>query len=877
MDSITIEFIEAMRQADVGPKNPDDIVANDTPAYYDIDGDKKKGRGSYCLADDGDGFGYGWVYSHRTGECVSWHSKAKRGASDAEKAAHRARVAAAKIARDASRDAAYEAACERAAGIWSSAERDGVTGYTTRKDIPLNGARIHNGMVCVPMYRDAKMVGLQFINDDGGKVYLKGTEKKGAYHSMRGPDMSVIRICEGFATGAAIRECWPDNPVIVAFDANNLKPVCQAMAKRYPDAKLVVCGDNDQWRTKPNSDDLENIGQIKAQQAAVAIGGAAVMLPPFPKDDPEQRTDWDDYLREFGVDATRDAMTVPDVDTPAIEMETPFDGDDVLIGDTRQHLDRIRPLGFDEDGRYVFFPVESGRLVTISGTGLGVTNNLLTLVSDINFWQLHYGDTDGKPNWGDIARFASAELINVCHEKGVFRSDDRRGVGAWRDDVGFIVNTGKRIIGDGIDIETSAFEGDKVYESGVGVIDMRARALDDAEAKGLYDLCHSLTWKRPEYAKLLAGWLVVSGVGGALTWRPHIWVTGPSGSGKSTIMDKIIKASVSRVAVIFDGGTTEAAVRKYLGSSSRPFIMDEAESESIKDRANMDAIISLFRKASSGGVTANANGTFNAMSCACFAAINPNVKEVADQARITLLELDKDRSQDRELRYRRILSDISKLIDVDFDKRLFRFAFDNIETLTRNIVTFNAAATSVFGNPRTSDQLAPMLAGAHLLTSRDLISFDDAVDWINADDWEWFASVADENDSEKLVAQIMTSRVSYDTNGMTRTGSIGDLVEIVREDNAGSSDAHKGLKAQGVKIDGDYIMIANNSPNMAKLLRDTPWVPWARTLGDFKGAHNNGNKPVYFMTKYVSKVVAIPIGDAVDVVLSDVGEVELEF
>jgi putative DNA primase/helicase len=875
MNDVVIEFIEAMRNADVGPKNTSDIVASDTPTYYDIDGDKKKGRGSYCLADDGDGFGYGWIYSHKTGECVNWHTKAKRGLSDEDKAAHRARVAAAKIARDASRDAAYAAACDRAAGIWASADRDGVTGYLTSKGVGLNGARVHNGMVCVPMYRDANLVGLQFINDDGGKVFLKDTEKKGAYHSMRGPDMSVIRVCEGFATGAAIRECWPDNPVIVAFDAGNLKPVCVAMAKRYPDAKIVVCGDNDQWRTKPDGTP-ENIGQIKAQQAAVSIGGAAVMLPPFPPDDPEQRTDWHDYLREYGVDATRDAMTVPLVMDVA-PMDTPFDGDDVLVSDTRQHLDRIRPLGFDEEGRYVFFPVESGRLVTISGTGLGSINNLLTLVSDINFWELNYGDLDGKPSWPKIATYASAELINVCHEKGVFRSDDRRGVGAWRDDCGFIVNTGKRIYGDGIDIETSAFEGDKVYESGVGVIDMRAKGLSDGEAQGLYDLCHKLTWKRPEYAKLLAGWLVVSGVGGALTWRPHIWLTGPSGSGKSTIMDKIIKASVARVAVIFDGGTTEAAVRKYLGSSSRPFIMDEAESESIKDRANMDAIISLFRKASSGGVTANANGTFNAMSCACFAAINPNVKEVADQARITLLELDKDRSADREARYRDILVDIAKLIDGDFDKRLFKFAFENIDTLTKNIATFNAAATSVFGNPRTSDQLAPMLAGAYMLTTRDVVTFDKAVDWINADDWEWFASVADENDSEKLVAHIMTSRVSYDTNGVTRTGTIGDLVELVKSGADGGHDAHKGLKATGVKVDGDYILIANTSPNMTRILRDTPWVPWARTLGDFKGSHNADNKAVYFMTKYISKAVAIPIGDARDVVVGDVGDVELDF
>ena len=862
-------FVDNMRHQGVGPSDPSTIICDDTVRRYHVEGDKPNTiNGAYCVKFEANGFGVGWFISHKDGVNHSWHSKATRGISPDERDAHKKSVDDAKKKRDIAIKKSQTDAATRAIETWGKCDRTGTTGYLDRKNIVLNGARIHKGMVAVPMYKNAKMVGIQFIKDDGEKVFMKGVEKAGAYHSIRGQDMSVIRICEGYATGGAIRMVFPDNPVIVAFDSGNLKPVTKAMAKKYPSSQIIICADNDQWRKKQNGD-LENIGMIKAGQAAVSIGGASVKSPPFSSDDPGHHTDWQDYLEIFGLERTRAAMLVEPKPEPE-QVETPLDG---IVSDdcdpaVDSKLDSIRPLGHNK-GIYYFFPRSAGQIIDLSAGSMSKLTNLYQLAPHY-FWETHY-DVDGKGSSSAIAGAAANHLISTCHDIGVFQMDNTRGVGVWIDDGGVVVNTGQKIIGDGINVAPSEFKGAKVYESGARVINMGSDELSKSDATELLGICKSLTWKRPQYSTLLAGWIVVAGIGGCLGWRPHIWLTGPSGSGKSTVMDKIIKRCMNDIAVILDGGTTEAAVRKYLGVSSRPFIMDEAESESVRDRVTMDAIIGLFRKASSGGVIANANSSFNAMSCACFAAINPNVKEVADQARITLIELEKDKSPDRKSKYDDILKRIHGLITPCFHDRLFKLSFSHADILLSNIETFKAAATILFGNSRTADQLAPMIAGAYLLTDRGIIDIESAKAWLQNDDWDWFTSIADDTDSGKIVAHIMTSRISYDSMGMRREGTIGDLIEHVIGGVDGYSDIHKGLRAYGVKVENDFIHIANNSKNMASLLRDTPWVPWARTLGDYPGSSNNGNKPVYFMAGVTSKVTSIPI-DALREVVEPVEE-----
>ena len=85
MEKHLTDFIHAMQSDGVGPHNSADIVADDVLKYYQIAGDKSsQKRGSYCLNVDDD-FAYGFYYDHKQGQCHTFTSKAKRGATDAEK------------------------------------------------------------------------------------------------------------------------------------------------------------------------------------------------------------------------------------------------------------------------------------------------------------------------------------------------------------------------------------------------------------------------------------------------------------------------------------------------------------------------------------------------------------------------------------------------------------------------------------------------------------------------------------------------------------------------------------------------------------------------------------------------------------------------
>jgi hypothetical protein len=75
----------------------------------------------------------------------------------------------------------------------------------------------------------------------------------------------------------------------------------------------------------------------------------------------------------------------------------------------------------------------------------------------------------------------------------------------------------------------------------------------------------------------------------------------------------------------------------------------------------------------------------------------------------------------------------------------------------------------------------------------------------------------------------------------------------------GHDAAVQGLKPYGVKVADDRVLIANQSPQMRKLLNETPWIPWMRTLGDLPGADNYGGKAVYFANGLTSRCMSIPL------------------
>jgi putative DNA primase/helicase len=860
------EFRAAMRDAGLGMASGD-VVADDRIHRYRLEGDKARTtNGAYKLTVHHDGFAVGWFKSWKDGQTIAWHSKTKRGISADDRAMYKARAIEAKRAREAAAvDAHTRAAVKATAMLSGMAKATGAEVYLNRKNIGAHGARVFGNALVVPLMRDGNVVGLQFIQPDGTKRFMTDSDVAGSYFSIakRGDDLGTIAIVEGFATGASVREAmgWP---VIVAFNAGNLKAVAVAMRGKYPDARIVICADNDQWTVVGGKS--VNPGIDAANAAAVAIGGAQVVWPVVDADDTHKRTDWNDIHCSDGIDAVRDGLNA----APVVEREYVDDWEPVaddraqdVPDEADEPMDVVRPLGHSR-GQYFFFPRASGQIVELGASSLARIQNLYRLAPR-QFWERHYG-SDGKTSDSDICSYASAQLIDICHRKGVFQADNVRGVGAWRDVSGVVVNCGDVVVAGDRRCHPSDYKSKSVYEAGPRVIALDCEPLTNKEASEFRGICKRLSWKRPQYADLLCGWVVIAAVGSALTWRSHIVVTGPKGSGKSTVMDDIVKAALGDIAIKRDGGTTEAGMRKSLGASGRPFIMDEAESENASSRSEMEKIFFAARRSSSGSMVENANATFQLRSCFCFAAINPRIEQGADKDRITSLELVQDRTDGADDRFAELQRMIVDVIGVDFPARLMARTVGNIDALLKNVDTFTLAAAKILGSRRDGDQIGPLIAGAYSLTSNRVISKDEAEKWMQSQNWDWHRAAKDIGDAEKLMQTIMTARVRYDDGGMGRESSIGELVSRAAITNGiGFDAAVKGLSGYGIKIKDGELLIANNSPPLRRVLQDTPWAVWSRTLGDYPGANNAGNRATYFGPGWNSKVTAVPLGGVIEV------------
>jgi putative DNA primase/helicase len=192
------------------------------------------------------------------------------------------------------------AAREKACSLWDSAGSvDGKHAYLIAKQVKPVGIKQLNKQLVVPLCdAEGTLHSLQFIMPDGSKRFLTGGRKRGC-HAMLGESFETICICEGWATGASIYQAT-SYTVAAAFDAGNLLPVAQALCKKYPKAKLVICADDD-YQTEGNP------GVTHARDAARAVNGV-LAIPDFGGNRPEGATDFNDLHQHQGLDAVRQCI-----------------------------------------------------------------------------------------------------------------------------------------------------------------------------------------------------------------------------------------------------------------------------------------------------------------------------------------------------------------------------------------------------------------------------------------------------------------------------------------------------------------------------------------------------------------------------------------
>lgn len=203
------------------------------------------------------------------------------------------------------RSTAQQKAATEAARLWEQTSDTGHSAYLERKGVQGHGVRFGaDGWLIVPMRDTAgQLLNVQRIapakpTEGPDKLFLKGGRKVGLMHWCGEPSgAALLLLAEGYATAASLHAAT-GHPAAVAFDAGNLAHVVRALRGTYPQARIIVCGDDDRDTEAKTG---KNPGRDKATEAAKLAQSIAV----FPEGLPDGGSDFNDMAAHAGLDAVR--------------------------------------------------------------------------------------------------------------------------------------------------------------------------------------------------------------------------------------------------------------------------------------------------------------------------------------------------------------------------------------------------------------------------------------------------------------------------------------------------------------------------------------------------------------------------------------------
>lgn len=328
-DPVT-EFTEALRRAGLDVPRPE---MDGKLHRVRVDGDKGREK-SGAYVGHLDGHPSGFIQNFKTGEKTNWRQERPDKSVDR---AEMARLAAEREARKAVEQERlaqqHREAARTAQAMWDKAVqppnnhpylvRKGVDGREARVGVPGQTITVSDGKggtrdmsvagwLIVPVFgKDRGPSNLQFIPPEPGrtKLPLPGAKFQGG-HCVIGEmgHGSAVLVCEGWATGKTLH-ALTGLPVVAAFSAGNLREVAEMVAAKHPERTVLVAGDNDHKKEREmdprTGKPRENVGRVRAEEAARAVGGAAV-LPPFKSD--EKGSDWNDLAALRGPATARSVL-----------------------------------------------------------------------------------------------------------------------------------------------------------------------------------------------------------------------------------------------------------------------------------------------------------------------------------------------------------------------------------------------------------------------------------------------------------------------------------------------------------------------------------------------------------------------------------------
>lgn len=704
------------------------------------------------------------------------------------------------------------------------------------------------GYACRFLLPDGKkeVLPLIFAEKEGHKQWMyRGFSKPRPLFNLNQISNNLkapILIVEGEKTAAAAEELFP-NTVVTTFPggSNGIKHVEWSHLKGRT---VVLWPDNDM----PGFKAMHEVYKILKPLGCTTF---------WIKNPPMAKKGWDVADSGWTIGQAKEYVDNNSMDYPGIDYQYQPSDQEIVQSALKQSKQnkstpappsatKTKPGGYKGDEWFKILGVakeNNGMMYhfyayttkTVIGLTPGsMTKNNLMQLAPFEWWCENF--TSQSANQPFSLDKATDHLIDQSSRYGVFSDKWLRGRGAWIDKKRVFIHAGDKLFIDGKETPLSDYKSKYIYELGPELEFDIHNPLPKEESAKLIDLISGLNWERSINTYLLLGWCVVAPICGALDWRPHIWLTGSSGTGKSTIFKKVVRELLGETCLAVQGETSEAGLRQTLGHDALPVVFDEAEGEDRRAQDRMQTILALMRASSSsdGGLLAKGSAggsakTFRIRSCFAFASIAVQLQQQSDKRRVTVLGLKRPQGDDAKAKWASFQEKYNKLINPAYTSSLRARTINMLPIILKNIKTFGDACTAVIGEQSAGDQVGVLLAGAWSLVSDKEITYDNAVKWVKAKNWDEEIGLSETRDELSLIAHIFEQEIWIDQEKMKVERSVGEVVRIalgLRKVEWGFNErqANDRLKRLGIKIKDDCVIVSNSDNNIRGYLVGTPWA-----------------------------------------------------
>jgi len=667
---------------------------------------------------------------------------------------------------------------------------------------------------------------------------------------------AVVLVVEGEKTADAAQRLFP--AYVVTTWPNGSKAISKADWKPLANRDVVL------W---PDNDDAGNAAMAAIALILQALPAASIKLVANPPDAP---TAWDIADASWSLE---EAVIYIEANTS--EVLAPTSSQPPPPG-TPPSAASVQPppppppfelLGFSH-GTYYYQPHSTAQVTPLLRSAHTGTN--LTALAPLAYWQQVYASRRSV-DWAA----AASDLFEKQARIGMYSPERLRGRGAWWDKNRSIIHLGNRILVDNKKHALHGFGSNYHYQRGEALHGFDGiKPLTAEEGLAILNVATMFLWEQEPSAQLLAGWIALAPISGALKWRPHVWLTAPAGAGKSTILDRFVGPLLADFAQVFVGNSTEAGIRQQLRSDALPVVLDEAESNEKSDQARIQSILSLARVSSSEssasiikGSSSGETARFRARSMFMFSSISTSLKQGADRRRFAQLTLQTAAAKalaDAQGQWEELDKSLDRLITPEIGRRLIARTVSMIPIIRQTIALFTAVAARKFDSQALGDQYGTLMAGAWSLQSDSVPTDAVAHELIGLIDWSEYQQATEIPDERRCLDTILQQPIRVETDERAITRTLLELIQMVQTPSAKPFElitteiAAAHLGRHGLQVKDGLLLVANNSKALTKLLAETAWQhSYPTVLRRLNGATAAGSH--YFRGVGQHRAIAVPL------------------